>query len=274
MSGYIYLIHLREFINANQIIYKIGKTKDVCCRKINTRFTGYSKDSNIKLIMQVSNVDDTETKLIKLFDGLFEKQTNLGNEYYKGDCNKMILEICKNTNQQIISDIEQKIEQKIEQNDNEIKRLFTFIRTELCNKIIYNEYYIFNIRNIYDLYGITSLYNINSPFTDKKIIIDIDKFVCEIKKLYENPSKNKIVTSEQYYNFCGIMNTLSRLMINITSYEQKRMTMPNKDNYIMIKLTKPVNEINYDVYKNKIQKCSDCLVDCNKNLNYINNFPS
>ena len=266
MSGYIYLIHLREFINSNQIIYKIGKTKDVCCRKINTRFTGYSKNSNIKLIMQVVDVDDTETKLIKLFDGLFEKQTNLGNEYYKGDCNKMILEICKNTNQQIISDIEQNIEQKID--DKEIIQLFNNIYTELRNKIC-NSYCISNIRNIYDLYGLSSLRDINNPYSDKKIIINIDKFVCEIKKLYENPSKNKIVTSEQYYNFCGIMNTLSRMMINITSYEQKRMTMSNKDNYIMIKLTKPVNEINSVVYRNKIQKCSDF----NTNGSYINNFP-
>ena len=267
MNGYIYLIHLREFINSNQIIYKIGKTKDVCCRKINQRFMGYSKNSTIKLIMQVSNVDETEIKLIKLFDELFEKQTNLGNEYYKGDCNKMILEICKNTNQDV-SNIEQKIEQKIEQNDNEIKRLFTFISTELCNKIC-NEYYIFHIKNIYDLYGLSSLRDINNPYSDKKIIIDIDKFICEIKKLYENPSKNKIVTSEKYYNFCGIMNTLSRMMINLTSYEQKRMTMPNKDNYVMIKLTKPVIEINSDVYRNKIKKCSDF----NTNGSYINNFP-
>ena len=268
MSGYIYLIHLREFINANQIIYKIGKTKDVCCRKINTRFTGYSKDSNIKLIMQVSNVDDTETKLIKLFDGLFEKQTNLGNEYYKGDCNKMILEICKNTNQQIISDIEQKIEQKIEPDNTELRQIFNYIYSDLRNLIL-GTYYISFLRSLYDGCGLSNLYDITGPYSDKKIIIDIDKFVCEIKKLYENPSKNKIVTSEQYYNFCGIMNTLSRLMINITSYEQKRMTMHNKDNYIMIKLTKPVIGISPEVYKNKIQKCNGF----NSKSCYINNFP-
>ena len=67
MSGYIYLIHMREFINSNEDIYKIGKTQNVCCRKINSRFCGYSKDSCIKIIMHVLNANEVELKLINIF---------------------------------------------------------------------------------------------------------------------------------------------------------------------------------------------------------------
>ena len=259
MSGYIYLIHLREFINSNEDIYKIGKTQNVCCRKINSRFCGYSKDSCIKIIMHVLNANEVELKLINIFDELFEKQPSLGNEYYKGDCNKMILEICKNTNQ----NIQDNTDQKIEQSDIEIKRLFSNIYNELSNKL----YNIYSIKNIYDMYKVSDLLNNYDPKIDKKIIVDIDKFVSELKKLFETPSKSKIVTSEQYYNFCSIINTLSRHTSQILLYEQKRINMHNKDNYIILKLTKPISLIIIDVYKKKLTKCIDY------NINNFNNFP-
>ena len=41
-GGHIYLIQEREFMNANQNVYKIGRTKD-----INQRVKGYPKDSRL-----------------------------------------------------------------------------------------------------------------------------------------------------------------------------------------------------------------------------------
>lgn len=264
MDGYIYLLWPREFKNSKNPIYKIGKTQDICCRKINKRFTGYPKDSTIILLAITTSVDETEIKLIHLFNELFEKQANLGIEYFKGDCNKMVSEILKNINHINV----QEVEQKPKSDNAELRQIFNYVYSDLRNLIL-GTYNISHIRSLYDVCGLSNLYNIISPYSNKKTKIDIDMFVCEIKKLYENPSKNKIVTQEQYHSFCGIINALSRLITNINTYEYKRLLLHDKDSYIIIKLTKPVISISPAVYKNKIQKCNDF----NLKSFYVDNFP-
>jgi len=263
MDGYIYLLWPCVCKNSKTPIYKIGKTQDTCCRKINKRFTGYPKDSTIILLARTALMDETEIKLIHLFNELFEQQVNLGSEYFKGDCNKMVLEILKNITHINV----QEVEQKIEPDNTELKQIFNYIYNDLRNLIL-GTYNISHLRSLYDVCGLSNLYNIISPYSNKKTKIDIDMFVCEIKKLYENPSKNKIVTQEQYHSFCGIINALSRLITNINT-EYKRTLLCNKDSYIIIKLTKPVISISPAVYKNKIQKCNDF----NLKSFYVDNFP-
>jgi hypothetical protein len=89
--GYIYLLQEREFINLNQKIYKLGKTKNEDCR----RFNSYSKNSRILLLKFCNYHDEIEKILIKLFDKKYEKQIDIGLESYKGNCYEMMNDICE-----------------------------------------------------------------------------------------------------------------------------------------------------------------------------------
>lgn len=79
--GHLYLIKEREFIKTNENIYKIGKTKN-----IKNRMPSYPKDSRVYVIYYcASDIHKVEKELIKEFDKLFKKRTDIGNEYYETD---------------------------------------------------------------------------------------------------------------------------------------------------------------------------------------------
>lgn len=82
---YVYFIHEREFLNSNQPVYKLGKTKQWNCR----RLKDYPKDSALILVWRVPNCHVTERKLIKEFDRRYKKRKDIGAEYYEGDINEM-----------------------------------------------------------------------------------------------------------------------------------------------------------------------------------------
>ena len=65
---YIYLIYLREFINSEQNIYKIGKTKQIN----NKRFGQYPKGTIILYQGICTNCDKSEKDLISLFKIKYE----------------------------------------------------------------------------------------------------------------------------------------------------------------------------------------------------------
>ncbi len=62
-KGYIYLIQEREFIKCNEDVYKIGKTKQLNNKRIQTY------PSNSKLFIQIicNDCDKNEKTLIELF---------------------------------------------------------------------------------------------------------------------------------------------------------------------------------------------------------------
>ena len=97
MEEYIYLLQEREFKNAKQPVYKIGKTK----QKHNKRFEQYPKGSILLFQTICRDCDYFEKKILELFDNTFKKRTDLGNEYYEGDYIEMIkiifntIEFCK-----------------------------------------------------------------------------------------------------------------------------------------------------------------------------------
>jgi hypothetical protein len=265
MSGYIYLIHCREFFNSGQPIYKIGKTEDTCCRKINKRFSGYEKDSVIKIIIQVSDMNKTENDLKHIFGQLFEKQPSIGTEYFRGKLRNMLIEISK-----FIPDDDMQEIPKIDytQLENRIKGSYRSIFLE-CHGM-QNKYNIQNVRNIYDTYNLTTLRDgAGSPTCKAPTIIEIDKIITALKKLYDKPTKGKIVTCENYHNLCGIMNTFARTNLSINNYEQIRLTMPNPKNYIQIKI-KPLVEVSVDTYRANIKKCIDIKTN---GAMYLQQFP-
>ena len=79
MSGFIYLTHLREFINSNQEIYKLGKSGKLD----RSRLYGYPKGSNTILTLFVKNHHKAEEELLQLFSDKFTKMNNIGREYFE-----------------------------------------------------------------------------------------------------------------------------------------------------------------------------------------------
>lgn len=84
-GGKIYLLREREFINKDEPVYKIGKTRLEGLK----RFNGYPKGSELLLNMECTDCDVHETILIKLFDQLFINRKDIGREYYEGDMKQM-----------------------------------------------------------------------------------------------------------------------------------------------------------------------------------------
>ena len=86
MPEYIYLLHTREFITQNKLIYKIGKTKQLNA----TRFNNYPKGSELQFQIKCNNCDNLEKILIKEFQKKFIQQKEFGNEYFEGNYLEMI----------------------------------------------------------------------------------------------------------------------------------------------------------------------------------------
>ena len=85
-NEHVYLLREREFIRTNEPIFKIGKTT----QKINRRFSGYPKNSEIYFVLKVTCCDTFETSMIRIFDQKFHQETTIGREYYRGDISHMI----------------------------------------------------------------------------------------------------------------------------------------------------------------------------------------
>jgi hypothetical protein len=84
INGFIYIIHPRACINANENIYKIGKTKDYT-----KRIKQYCKGSIYKLIIKVDDITTVENKLIKICNQLFKVRKDYGREYFDADYNQL-----------------------------------------------------------------------------------------------------------------------------------------------------------------------------------------
>ena len=97
IDGYIYLLKLRESIENNETIYKLGRTQQDSIG----RFTDYPKNS--KLILHIECVDSVclEKQLLKIFSKLFVKCDRChlyGNEYFSGDYHQMMQTILSHLN--------------------------------------------------------------------------------------------------------------------------------------------------------------------------------
>ena len=86
ICNYIYLIKEREFVNNNQNIYKIGKTK----QENNKRFKNYPNGSILLFHTMCIDCDTFEKKLIDIFNKKFNNKRDIGLEYFEGDYREMI----------------------------------------------------------------------------------------------------------------------------------------------------------------------------------------
>lgn len=94
--GFIYLIYLREFINTNKDIYKIG-----CCEDMEQRKRQYPKGSILLFSRFTTNYMEIETKIKEMFKEKYIPRRDCGVEYFEGDHHEMIddmSDIAKNIN--------------------------------------------------------------------------------------------------------------------------------------------------------------------------------
>ena len=89
MHNSIYLLQEREFINSNENIYKIGRTKQANIQ----RFNQYPKGSKLLLHIVCDDCDILETELIRDFKNKYIHRKDIGNEYFEGDYKEMIKDI-------------------------------------------------------------------------------------------------------------------------------------------------------------------------------------
>ena len=91
MTEYIYLLQEREFLNKDEDIYKIGKTKQPNLKRVSQYPIGSI------VIIQYRCIDCTkiERELLKLFAETFTLRKDIGSEYFEGDSFQMSCDICR-----------------------------------------------------------------------------------------------------------------------------------------------------------------------------------
>ncbi len=89
MNNYIYLIIEREFLNSNQGVYKIGKSKQENCKRTIT----YPKGSKLIYVRTCKNCDKLEKNIIDLFVSKYNLRKEIGAEYFEGNEFDMINDI-------------------------------------------------------------------------------------------------------------------------------------------------------------------------------------
>ena len=83
LHGFIYMIRTRASLNANENVYKIGKTH----RSFNSRMSGYDKGYEIILVVPVASgiLDIAERDILEHIGQHFKQRTDYGQEYFEGD---------------------------------------------------------------------------------------------------------------------------------------------------------------------------------------------
>lgn len=87
--NFIYLIHLREFKNSHQFIFKVGKTKQQNLKRIYS----YPKGSTPLLLQMCSDCDTLEKEIISDFKSKYIHRKDIGNEYFEGSHIEMVNDI-------------------------------------------------------------------------------------------------------------------------------------------------------------------------------------
>lgn len=126
-TQYVYLIQEREFINSNQPIYKIGKTKQIN----NLRFNSYPKGSRLLSQLCCKDCDETERQIISLFDKKYKRHIEIGREFYEGEYRNMILDIIDIIDYR--KELEDMKESQLQNEIEELKKEIILLKCEITN---------------------------------------------------------------------------------------------------------------------------------------------
>lgn len=77
--GFIYLIHVREFLHKNECVYKIGRTDHLL-----QRMTQYPKGSKLLFCMNVNDNRLAERDLLNILARQYKIRVDFGSEYIEG----------------------------------------------------------------------------------------------------------------------------------------------------------------------------------------------
>ncbi len=83
---YVYMIQTLADINANQAVFKIGKTTQDNLK----RFSQYDKGSKLYMQLKCHNCDDVERRMIELFRSKYIPRPDRGDEYFEGSYMDML----------------------------------------------------------------------------------------------------------------------------------------------------------------------------------------
>ena len=85
VSGYVYVVKLREHINMASPVYKIGRSKSVT-----QRMCDYPAGSALLLTCQTSDMMSCERLIIQRLIGSQYRRMDLGNEYFEGNLGEIM----------------------------------------------------------------------------------------------------------------------------------------------------------------------------------------
>jgi len=114
-NGYLYIIHLREFINNEQEIYKVGRTNDVF-----RRFKQYPKGSKILCVFPTKDPVTHERIMLHNLCNKLKNRKDIGTEYFEGSL-------------VTIMDIVHRIITKLHSNKNDITYKDVTVQTEFTD---------------------------------------------------------------------------------------------------------------------------------------------
>lgn len=126
----VYLIRLGSYVKLQENVYKIGRTDNFLERLKGSDYrNGYNKNIEVYGVWPCENNEDMENEIIYIFDKIFIKRTDLGNEYYEGDVSIMQYTIYKivnqpNTNQPDVVDVVTKRTKKVKRSHDEFVQEF------------------------------------------------------------------------------------------------------------------------------------------------------
>lgn len=262
------MLQTREFIKTNENIYKIGKTKQENLKRI----CNYDNGTILICQFKCNNCDKLEKKLITLFRDKYELQKDIGNEYFKGNCDDMrddIYNYIKNKN--IIEDEEECIIKDDDENIyhyypneeqlNEIKEKFPCYKDDECFGGKQKLVKICIEENIHGT--VLSVYFIN------------DKFLYDIQRNISSEDESK------YYN--KLIN--KQIIIKNEIYDMNNKQFINKLIKSKIKISIRSENINdiiekYNLYKDRWSKyayivdniiLNNCIVNDVIYCDYIDN---
>jgi hypothetical protein len=266
---YIYLLQEREFIKTNEIIYKIGKTKQDNLKRLNN----YPKGSSLIIQIKCNDCNKYERIILNRFKEKFIQKKEIGNEYFMGDCNDMIDLIYS------IIRIDNNDNNNDNDNDNNIEEYKSYFppltKSEhiknINSKLIINNYtYDFNT-------NLNNNYIINDKFINNFNFERIDYItINEMIKIILNDDNNIIqkYINYKYFNY----NFPENFNIKCTNYN--KCLIKNNDNWkeidikylIDILFQKNSLEIYNYYYNNKYEIDNIVKLDLNDKINNLNHL--
>ena len=83
--GTLYLIHVREFLNKGENVFKVGRTEN-----LTQRMSQYPKGSKLLFCMDAIDCRKAENEVISILAQDFKLRRDLGREYIEGDLERII----------------------------------------------------------------------------------------------------------------------------------------------------------------------------------------